>query len=82
MNARMLATTQTRTPRRTPNRQLQGLRINGGMSPNDLARRAGVSPNIVRLAEKGYIPGPRIQFAIAAVFDRQPLDIWPLERQV
>lgn len=49
------------------------------MSPNDLAYRAGISGNTVRLAEAGFRPGPRVQFAIAAVLDVQPLDIWPLE---
>ena len=78
----MQMTTQTRTSRRSPNRRLQELRINAGLSPNDLAVRAGVSGNVVRLAEKGYVPGPRIQFAIARVFELLPLDIWPLDRQL
>jgi DNA-binding XRE family transcriptional regulator len=58
---------------------LQALRINKGLSPNDLAYHAGVSGNTVRLAEAGFRPTPRVQFAIARVFDAQPLDIWPLE---
>lgn len=72
---------QTRSVRRSPNRQLQALRINEGLTPNDLAYRAGVSGNTVRLAEAGFTPGPRVQFSIARVFDRSPLDIWPLESQ-
>jgi hypothetical protein len=52
------------------------------MSPNDLARRAGVSGNTIRLVEGGFVPGPRVQFAIAEVFEKRPLDIWPLEEQV
>ena len=67
--------------RRTPNRQLQGLRINQGLSPNELACRAGISGKAVRMAEAGFPPTPRVQFAIAGVFDLQPLDLWPLERQ-
>lgn len=51
------------------------------MSPNDLAYAAGVSGNTVRLAEAGFLPRPRIQFAIAHVFGLEPLDIWPMERQ-
>lgn len=51
------------------------------MSPNDLARRAGVDGNTVRLAEQGHLPTPRTQFAIAAVFDLRPTDLWPLDRQ-
>lgn len=51
------------------------------MSPNDLARRAGIDGNTVRLAERGHLPTPRTQFAISAVFDLRPTDLWPLDRQ-
>lgn len=67
-----------RNPQRKRNRRLQELRINAGMAPSDLAYRAGISPKTVRLAEHGFIPGPRTQFAIAQVFDLHPLDLWPL----
>lgn len=70
-----------RTNLRRPNRLLQALRINEGLSPNDLAYRAGVSGNTVRLAETGFCPTPRVQFAISRVFSKSPLDIWPLEIQ-
>lgn len=78
-----MALTDAKTRRRSkrPNRALQSLRINEGLSPNDLAYRAGVSGNTIRLAEAGFRPTPRVQFAIARVFDRLPLDIWPLEEQ-
>lgn len=77
-----LTPTKTRAAtRKTPNRSLQSLRINEGLSPNDLAYRAGISGNTVRLAEAGYTPSPRVQFAIARVFGLAPLDIWPLEAQ-
>lgn len=69
------------TSRIRPHRQLQELRINHGMSPNDLARRAGINGNTVRLAERGFIPTPRVQFAIAEVFDLRPTDLWPMDRQ-
>lgn len=68
--------------RRSPNVRLQELRINAGLSPNDLAYRAATTGNTVRLAERGFTPGPRIQYAIAQVFGVRPLDIWPLEQQV
>ena len=68
--------------RRTPNRQLQALRINAGLSPNDLAYRAGVSGKTIRMAEAGFIPSPRVQFAVAQVFDLRPTDLWPLEHQL
>lgn len=50
------------------------------MSPNDLAYKAGLSGKTIRLAEAGFIPSPRVQFAIAAAFDLLPLDLWPLHR--
>jgi DNA-binding XRE family transcriptional regulator len=58
------------------------LRINEGLSPNDLAYRAGVSGKTVRMAEAGFLPSPRVQHAIARVFERQPTSIWPLHLQV
>lgn len=66
---------------RRPNRRLQALRINEGLSPNALAYRAGVSGNTIRLVEAGFVPSPRIQFAIATVFELRPLDLWPIEEQ-
>lgn len=57
------------------------LRINDGLSREQLARRAGVSRESVRLAESGFVPGPRIQHSIAAVFDLRPLDLWPIDLQ-
>lgn len=77
----MRTTTQIRSSRRAPHRQLQGLRLNLGMSPNDLAYRAGVSGNTVRMAEAGFVPTPRVQFAIARVFELSPLELWPIENQ-
>lgn len=67
--------------RLVPNRRLQELRINAGLSPNGLSHETGISAGTIRLAEAGHTPGPRIQFAIAAYFDLKPLDIWPLSRQ-
>lgn len=64
-----------------PNRRLQGLRVNAGLSPNALAYRAGVSGNTIRMAEAGFRPSPRVMFAIADVFDLKPLDLWPIEEQ-
>lgn len=51
------------------------------MSPNSLASRAEVSGKTIRMAEAGWLPTPRVQFQIAAVFDLTPLELWPLERQ-
>jgi DNA-binding XRE family transcriptional regulator len=67
--------------RRPPNRKLTELRVNEGLSPNELAWRAGVSAQTVRMSEAGFVPQPRTQFAIARVFGLLPLDLWPIDRQ-
>ena len=67
-----------KSTRRTPNRKLQALRINRGMSPNDLGYQAGTTGKTIRMVEAGHVPSPRLQFQIAEVFDLLPLDIWPL----
>lgn len=66
--------------RRNPHLRLQALRVNAGMTPNDLAYRAGVSGKTIRIVEAGFIPGPRVQFQIASVFNMKPLDLWPFDR--
>lgn len=63
---------------RKPNLVLTGLRVNRGLSPNDLSRFTGVSAGTIRLAEKGHTPGPRIQFELAEFFGVAVLDIWPI----
>lgn len=67
--------------RRKQHSDLIALRINDGLSREDLARKANVSRESVRLAEAGFLPTPRIQFAIASAFEKRPLDLWPIERQ-
>lgn len=64
-----------------PNTKLFALRIDAGLGRRDLGARVGVSAETIRLAELGFVPGPRIQAAIAAEFKMTPLEIWPLERQ-
>lgn len=68
-------------PRRRINRELVELRINAGLSPNDLAHRAGISGNTVRAAERGLYVDPRSQYAIAHALGVQPLEVFPFERQ-
>lgn len=63
------------------NRGLVEARLNAGLSPNDLAYRAGVSGNTVRAAERGLYVGPRAQFAIAHALGADVLDLFPWERQ-
>ncbi len=76
----MTAIRQRKSSRRA-NRDLVALRINAGWSRADLAYETNVSAESIRLAEAGFVPGPRIQFALAKAFGKQPLDIWPIERQ-
>lgn len=76
------ANSSRRKRRRERNLSLIALRINAGLSREDLARRTGVSRETIRLAEEGFTPAsPRVQFSIARAFGKLPLDIWPLEQQ-
>lgn len=79
----MRASAQSRKPARKEriNRRLIELRLNAGLTPNDLARRAGVSGNTVRAAERGLYVDPRSQYAIASALDVLPLEVFPFERQ-
>lgn len=74
--------TQTRKgQRRTPNVELISLRIQAGLSREALAYRTGVGKETIRIAESGFIPTPRVQFALAKEFGKTPLDLWPIETQ-
>lgn len=76
-----LMTANPRSGRTRTNRALVEKRLNEGLTPNDLARRAGVSGNTVRAAERGLYVDPRSQFAIAQALGALPLDVFPFERQ-
>ena len=76
-----MALTNAKARRARVNRDLVVLRINAGLTPNDLARRAGVSGNTVRAAERGLYVDPRSQYAIAEALGVAPLDVFPFERQ-
>ena len=64
-----------------PNLELRSLRLNKGLSREALGDLTGVSRETIRLAELGFVPGARAQFALADYFDMLPLDLWPIERQ-
>lgn len=70
-----------RRQRRSPHLELMSLRINEGLSREQLGWRSGVSREAIRLAEAGFLPGPRVQAAIARSFKLRPLDLWPIDRQ-
>lgn len=72
---------QARGPRKQPHIDLIALRVNEGLSREQLAYRIGVSRETIRLSEAGFLPGPRVQFALSGAFGLRPLDLWPIERQ-
>lgn len=72
---------RTGAQRNRRNRDLIGLRLNAGLTPNDLARRAGISGNTVRAAERGSYVDERSQHAIATALGTSVLDLFPFERQ-
>lgn len=76
------ATRQKGQPRKhRPNLELIGLRLNEGLSREALGYRIGVSRETIRMAEAGFVPTVRVQFALAATFKKRPLDLWPIEKQ-
>lgn len=77
----MRDTTHKRSAGRRTNRELVEARLNAGLTPNDLAYRAGISGNTVRAAERGLYVGPRAQFAIAHALGTTVLAVFPWERQ-
>jgi DNA-binding XRE family transcriptional regulator len=78
----MTALHGSRRTHRKPNLMLKELRINRGLSPNELAHYVGVTGKTIRMAEAGFVPTPRVQFNIAQYFDLRPTDIWPLQDKV
>jgi transcriptional regulator with XRE-family HTH domain len=64
-----------------PNMDLIRARLNEGLTPNDLAYRAGISGNTVRAAERGMYINPRSQYAISRALQADPLSLFPFERQ-
>jgi transcriptional regulator with XRE-family HTH domain len=66
---------------RRANRALIELRLNAGLSPNDLARRSFVSGNTVRAAERGLYVSPRSQHAMATALGVGVLTVFPFETQ-
>lgn len=57
------------------------MRLDAGLTPNDLARRAGISGNTVRAAERGEYVDPRSQYAMSAALEAARVVLFPFERQ-
>jgi DNA-binding XRE family transcriptional regulator len=61
--------------------KLKSLRIDAGMSPEQLGWIAGVSGHTVRRIERhGAIPTPRVQLLLAGHFEMRPTELWNLKR--
>lgn len=58
--------------------RLKALRVNRGMSPEQLGQRVGVSGMTIRRIEAGKPPTVRTMFLLAQEFDREVTDLWPL----
>lgn len=68
--------------RKQPNRKLIEYRLNKGLTPNQVAYATGLTGPTIRLAERGHIPSPRVQLALADFYGaKSVVDLWPLETQ-
>lgn len=74
-------TRRTANSRARRNRLLIEHRLDAGLTPNDLARRALISGNTVRAAERGEYVDARTQFAISAALGVPRVVLFPFERQ-
>lgn len=55
------------------------MRIDRGMSPEQLGYAAGVSGHTIRRIERdGVVPTPRVQFLLARALDMRPTEVWSL----
>lgn len=69
--------------RRAANLRLTELRNEAGLSQRHLAALAGVSPGVVQMAEKGWIPRPGNAGSILEVLERRLdrqvryIEVWP-----
>lgn len=62
--------------------KLHELRVNAGLSPEQLGYRAGVSGMTIRRIERGGCkPTPQTMFRLASEFDLDVIDLWPIERR-
>jgi lambda repressor-like predicted transcriptional regulator len=71
----------TSSRRKTTRLDLVALRVNAGHSRESLSLKTGLGRETIRMAEAGWLPTPRVQFAIAAAYGLKPLELWPIESQ-
>jgi DNA-binding XRE family transcriptional regulator len=61
---------------------LRSLRLDRGMSPEQLGWSTGVSGHTIRRIERlGAVPTPRVQYALAKFFDLRPTELWQIDRR-
>jgi transcriptional regulator with XRE-family HTH domain len=74
----MASVTTTRRSLREAGAAVKELRVNRGLSPEQLGERVGVSGRTIRRVEEGNRPTVRTMFLIALQFDYDVVDLWPL----
>lgn len=67
----------TRRSLRETGRDLREMRLNRGLTPEDLGALVHVSGRTIRRIEDGHRPTVRVMFAIASEFDMEVVELWP-----
>jgi transcriptional regulator with XRE-family HTH domain len=75
----MASVMTTARSRREAGASIRELRVNRGLSPEELGARVGISGRTIRRVEEGRTrPTVRTMFLIALEFDCDVVDLWPL----
>lgn len=56
---------------------LHEMRINSGLSPQDLSHATGISARTIERIERGRRPQVRTAFLLASHFDFEVSELWP-----
>jgi len=60
--------------------KLKSLRVDRGLSPEQLGQLAGVSGHTIRrIEQRGVVPTPRVQYLLAGHFGLRPTELWALD---
>lgn len=74
----MASTQTTARSLREAGSAVRELRLNRGLSPEQLGIKAEVSGRTIRRIEEGRRPTVRTMFLIAQEFDCDVVDLWPI----
>lgn len=74
----MASSQMTQRSLREAGQQIRELRLNRGLSPEQLGAIAQISGRTIRRIEEGKRPTVRIMFLLAQEFDCEVVDLWPL----